>query len=124
MSFFHKVALTPLSLCIISCTLRLQYFSDKVCNFDGKHYWTLRKKPFTCLMFRLQKVKFIGFGQHEVDYYLSFVQFILENARVLQKMVITARMEGNNWQKEFTQAAQKLLSFPRSSPHAVVLFSE
>lgn len=124
MSFFHKVALTPLSLCIISCTLRLQYFSDKVCNFDGKHYWTSRKKPFTCLMFRLQKVKFIGFGQHEVDYYLSFVQFILENARVLQKMVITARMEGNNWQKEFTQAAQKLLSFPRSSPHAVVLFSE
>ncbi|KAE9461772.1 hypothetical protein C3L33_06319, partial [Rhododendron williamsianum] len=63
----------------------IQYFSDKVCNFDGKHYWTSRKKPFTCLMFRLQKVKFIGFGQHEVDYYLSFVQFILENARCFKR---------------------------------------
>ncbi|KAH7838768.1 hypothetical protein Vadar_030920 [Vaccinium darrowii] len=105
-----------------------EYFPDQLCKFDGKNYWTSRKKPFTCLMFRLQKVRFLGFRQYEVGnklgYYLSFVRFLLKNARVLQKMVINAEIVGCNSQKEFSRAAQKLLSFPRSSPDAVVMFYE
>ncbi|KAG5516754.1 hypothetical protein RHGRI_037481 [Rhododendron griersonianum] len=102
----------------------IQNFWDELCNVGEKHYWTSTEKSFTCLMFRLQKVKLIGFGLYKVDYYLPFVQFLLKNARVLQKMVIDAQTGGCNWPKEFSQAAQKLLSFPRSSPNAVVLFYE
>ncbi|KAH7842554.1 hypothetical protein Vadar_006661 [Vaccinium darrowii] len=101
-----------------------EHFGDKLRNFDVKNYWTSRKKPFTCLTFHLQKVNFIGFGQYKFGYYLSFVRFLLKNARVLQKMVINAQMVGSNRQKKFSRAAQKLLSFPRSSPNAVVLFYE
>ncbi|XP_058195926.1 F-box protein At5g03100-like isoform X2 [Rhododendron vialii] len=99
-------------------------FWDELCNVGEKHYWTSTEKSFMCLMFCLQKVKLIGFGLCKVDYYLPFVQFLLKNARVLQKMVIDAQTGGCNWPKEFSQAAQKLLSFPRSSPNAVVLFCE
>ncbi|KAE9461771.1 hypothetical protein C3L33_06318, partial [Rhododendron williamsianum] len=102
----------------------IQDFWDELCNVGEKHYWTSTEKSFPCLMFRLQKVKLIGFGLYKVDYYLPFVQFLLKNARVLQKMVIDAQTGGCNWPKEFSQAAQKLLSFPRSSPNAVVLFYE
>ncbi|KAE9461759.1 hypothetical protein C3L33_06321, partial [Rhododendron williamsianum] len=94
-----------------------EYFRDELGNLDGKHYWSSRKKPFTCLMFRLKIVKLIGLVKSRVDDHLTFVQFILMNARVLQKMVIDAQMRGYNWQNEFTQ-------FPRSSPDAVVMFCQ
>ncbi|KAE9461823.1 hypothetical protein C3L33_06302, partial [Rhododendron williamsianum] len=51
---------------------------------------------------------------------LSFVQFLLRNARVLQKMVISMRSDDRL--KECFEAAKKLISFPRSSPDATVIF--
>ncbi|KAG5516767.1 hypothetical protein RHGRI_037493 [Rhododendron griersonianum] len=93
-----------------------------LCNFDEKHYWTSKYRFFRCLMFCLKKVEFIGLVGSELDLYLSFVQFILENAMVLQKMVIDKLMESCQWKEEFVRATQKLLSFPRSSRNAVVLF--
>ncbi|KAE9461760.1 hypothetical protein C3L33_06320, partial [Rhododendron williamsianum] len=100
-------------------------FSDactELCNFDEKSYWTSKEKPLMCLTLRLHEVKFIGLGSYNFDFHLSFAQFLLKNARVLQKMVIDSKTESCNWPKEFVRAARKLLSFPRSSPNAVVLF--
>ncbi|KAG5516751.1 hypothetical protein RHGRI_037478 [Rhododendron griersonianum] len=100
-------------------------FSDactELCNFDEKSYWTSKEKPFMCLTLHLHEVKFIGLGSYNFDFHLSFAQFLLKNARVLQKMVIDSKTESCNWPKEFVRAARKLLSFPRSSPNAVVLF--
>ncbi|KAG5516749.1 hypothetical protein RHGRI_037476 [Rhododendron griersonianum] len=83
-----------------------------------------KKKPFKCLMLHLQEVKFISLGRydHDCDIHLSFAQFLLKNARLLQKMVIDLEMLSRNWPTEFVRAARKLSSFPRSSPNAVVLF--
>ncbi|XP_058195929.1 uncharacterized protein LOC131312287 [Rhododendron vialii] len=69
------------------------YFWDEYTehrNFDEKSYWTSRKKPALCLMSSLQEVKFIGLGIYDFDFHfhLSFSQFVLKNARVLQKKVI------------------------------------
>ncbi|XP_058195921.1 F-box protein At5g03100-like [Rhododendron vialii] len=93
-------------------------------NFDENSYWTSKRKPLKCLMLRLQEVKFISLGRydHDCDFHLSFAQFLLKNARVLQKMVIDLEMLSRNWPKEFVRAARKLSSFARSSPNAVVLF--
>ncbi|THF99409.1 hypothetical protein TEA_016432 [Camellia sinensis var. sinensis] len=54
---------------------------------------------------------------------LSFVQFLLKNARVLQKMVINMLMADDMVRMDLFQAAQKFLSFPRSYPNAVVTFN-
>ncbi|KAE9461769.1 hypothetical protein C3L33_06316, partial [Rhododendron williamsianum] len=116
--------LKTLVIAIPSSNFR-EYFWDKfpgLRNFDEEHYWTSKYRFFRCLMFYLQKVKFVGLVGSELDLYLSFVQFILENAMVLQKMVIDKLMESCKWKEEFVRAAQKLLSFPRSSRNAVVLF--
>ncbi|KAI8023537.1 putative F-box/LRR-repeat protein [Camellia lanceoleosa] len=89
-------------------------------NFNGEHYWTSQKKVFECLMMRLKIVKFAGLGWNCCDFYFSFVQFLLKNSRVLQKMVIKVDCIPL---KEHFQAAQRLLSFPRSSSDAVIMFN-
>ncbi|GMP58958.1 hypothetical protein CsSME_00022433 [Camellia sinensis var. sinensis] len=89
-------------------------------NFNGEHYWTSQKKVFKCLMMHLKIVKFAGLGWNCCDFYFSFVQFLLKNSRVLQKMVIKVDCIPL---KEHFQAAQRLLSFPRSSSDAVIMFN-
>ncbi|GFZ03129.1 hypothetical protein Acr_15g0017370 [Actinidia rufa] len=101
-----------------------QYFwpiVTELLNYDEKHYWTSQKRTFKCLMLHLTEVKFSGVSWNYLDLYFSFVQFLLKNARVLQKMVIDApREDGRNP----TEVSLKLLSFPRSSPNVVVMCSE
>ncbi|KAF8409352.1 hypothetical protein HHK36_005427 [Tetracentron sinense] len=96
-------------------------------DFDGGNYWNLQKPISQCLLHHLKTVKVIGFGagNHEME----LIQFLLKNAMVLEKMVIyTHTFVHQIWRKlfmpeELLDIAQKMLSFPRASPHAVILFS-
>jgi len=58
--------------------------------------------------------------------FILVVQFLLKNAKVQEKMVITTSRDMQNERRilllEFLKVAQKFLSFPRSSPHAVIMF--
>lgn len=54
--------------------------------------------------------------------FISFVQFLLKNAKVLQKVIVKKSMQEDTFPNEFFVAANKLLAFPRSSPDAVVMF--
>ena len=58
--------------------------------------------------------------------FILVVQFLLKNAKVLEKMVITTPRDMQNERRilllKFLKVAQKLLSFPRSSPHAMIMF--
>ncbi|THF99418.1 hypothetical protein TEA_016441 [Camellia sinensis var. sinensis] len=104
-------------------TWLLQYFSDvrpRLFNFNGEHYWTSQKKTFNCLMMHLKIVKCAGLRWCYRGCLFSFVQFLLKNARVLQQMVIKVDCLPH---KELFQVAQKFLSFPRSSPNAVIMFN-
>lgn len=94
-------------------------FTKLCCDTDEKLYWTSQKRTFECLMLHLRKVKFVGVRWLYCDLNFSFAQFLLENARLLQKMVIDALRDDVKPTAEFRQ---KLLSFPRSSPNAVVMF--
>ncbi|KAL6990964.1 hypothetical protein U1Q18_009084 [Sarracenia purpurea var. burkii] len=105
-------------------TWAIQYFSrtlEELFTFDEKHYWTSQKRIFKCLMLNLKKVEFSGFIFCRPDCIFSFTQFLLKNAMVLQKMVIDINEASSDIPKEVFQAAQKLLSFPRSSSDAVVM---
>ena len=74
------------------------------------------------------RLKVLGFGEffHTNEVYILVVQFLIKNTKVLEKMVITKpRVMQNqtcNMLRGFLQVAQKLLSFPGFSPHAVVMF--
>ncbi|KAH7836344.1 hypothetical protein Vadar_000146 [Vaccinium darrowii] len=89
------------------------------CDIDEKLYWTSKKRTFECLMLHLRTVKFVGVRWLYRDFHISFAQFLLENARMLQKMVIDALRDDV---KPTAEVRQKLLRFPRSSPNAIVLF--
>ncbi|KAG5535072.1 hypothetical protein RHGRI_023001 [Rhododendron griersonianum] len=108
----------------------LQYFwiqQAKLCNFKEEHYWTSQKRIFKCLSLHLKNVVFADSSWLQVygfeSNFFDLVQFLLKNAKVLQKIIInTSRLE-DVMPKEFFRASKKILSFPRSSPEAVVLFS-
>ncbi|CAL5399753.1 unnamed protein product [Camellia sinensis] len=103
--------------------IKESYFSDvrpRLFNFNGEHYWTSQKKTFNCLMMHLKIVKCAGLRWCYRGCLFSFVQFLLKNARVLQQMVINVDCLPH---KELFQVAQKFLSFPRSSPNAVIMFN-
>ncbi|GMY37229.1 putative F-box protein At1g49610 [Fagus crenata] len=98
-------------------------------NYDEVSHWKSKEIYFMSLLLRLKTVKIFGFGEGVLyikEVFILVVQFLLENAKVLEKMVFCEpRVKQNqtfNMLQEFLQVAQKLLSFPRSSPSAVVMF--
>ncbi|CAL5399763.1 unnamed protein product [Camellia sinensis] len=104
----------------VTVVLPFQYIRDSLTNdFSAELYRISQKMDFELLMMHLKTVKFAGLRWYYSDFDFSFVQFLLKNALVLQKMVIKV---GCIPQKECFQAAQRFLSFPRSSPDAVIMF--
>ncbi|KAG5516777.1 hypothetical protein RHGRI_037503 [Rhododendron griersonianum] len=97
--------------------------STVLLNYNEEQYWTSQKWTYKCLTLHLKNVTISDdlMRYHCDSNLLSFVQFLLRNARVLQKMVISTRSDDRL--KECFEAAKKLLSFPRSSPDAAVIFS-
>ncbi|KAL0012665.1 hypothetical protein SO802_007773 [Lithocarpus litseifolius] len=101
-------------------------FLDRI--YDEVNHWKSKEVYFKSLLQCLKTVKIFGFGErfHTKDVFILVVEFLLKNAKVLEKMVFTepwVMQNGiHNMQLKFLQVSQKLLSFPRSSPHAVVMF--
>lgn len=93
-------------------------------NFDQEEFWK-SKRTFECLH-QIVGFKAKCFG---LSFVLGFVQFLLKHARVLEKMVIYEKREAINQTqtlveaREFLQVTQLILSYQKSSPNAVVMFS-
>ncbi|XP_050290564.1 F-box protein At5g03100-like [Quercus robur] len=97
-------------------------------SYHAGNHWELKDTYFKFLLLCLKSVKIQSYGGLMGKKELNFVvQFLLKNAKVLEKMVITPPRAWQNPTHDMLrgslQMAQKLLSFPRSSPHAVVIFS-
>ena len=96
--------------------------------YDEVNHWKSKEIYFKSLLRHLKIVKIFGFGNflHTKEVFISVVQFLLKNAKVLEKMTITEPWFMRNqtcfWGREFLQVAQKLLSFPRSSPNTMIMF--
>ncbi|GKV10147.1 hypothetical protein SLEP1_g21554 [Rubroshorea leprosula] len=95
----------------------------------GDDFWTLQERSFGCLLQHLKTIEFVDlvWGKYDYDGYLlgAFMQFLLRNARVLEKMAVHyspwAFLVDDAYDSD--EAARILLSFPRASPHAVILVS-
>ncbi|KAK7842494.1 putative f-box/lrr-repeat protein [Quercus suber] len=90
-------------------------------EFDEVSHWKSKKIHFKSLLQYLKTVKISGFVErlfHRKEVFISVVQFLLKNAKVLEKMVISEALvtQNQNMVHEFRQMAQKLISFPKSSP--------
>ncbi|GLT52076.1 hypothetical protein SLA2020_254380 [Shorea laevis] len=83
----------------------------------GENFQTSQERSFSCLLRHLKTIELVEpyIDAKYPGYLYEFLQFVLQNAMVLEKMVIPS------WHYE---AARKLLSFPRASPHAVILLSK
>ncbi|CAK9160567.1 unnamed protein product [Ilex paraguariensis] len=105
-------------------------FNAKISNFfnvDGESYWTSKQKLFRCLDLRLKTIRISGFEGRHCGLEIPFLQFLLKSSRALEKMVINGRGVGQDdlvrgaFQDQL-QVAESLLSFPRSSKGAVIIF--
>lgn len=101
------------------------------CKCDEVSHGKSKEAYFKSLLVCLKTIKIFGFEErslHIKEVFILLVQFLLKNAKVLEKMVISEpRIMQNHTCNmlllhEFLRVAQKLLSFPRSSPHAMVMF--
>ncbi|OIT22464.1 PREDICTED: F-box protein At5g03100-like [Nicotiana attenuata] len=89
-------------------------------DFSGGNYWISRP----CWVLYLKTLRIYGFwGGNE--YILSFLEVVLKNAMVLEKIFIGSS-KNEPWiptDADYRRVANKMLSFPRSSKDAVILFS-
>ncbi|XP_059302538.1 F-box/LRR-repeat protein 25-like isoform X2 [Lycium ferocissimum] len=74
---------------------------------------------FNCSFPHLKTIKIINF----YGSVLPLVKYLLKHATMLEKFVIVAAFEESDVSPDYFEMAQELLSFPRSSPHASVIFS-
>ncbi|XP_050289060.1 F-box/LRR-repeat protein At5g02910-like isoform X6 [Quercus robur] len=99
-----------------------------VSRYDEVNHWKSKEIYFKFLLRCLKsiKIKLFYFEGIHTKEFIFLVQFLLTNANVLEKMVITnalpMRISTSNMPLKSLQVALKLLNFPRSSPHAVVMF--
>jgi len=97
----------------------------ELCNFKAEHYWTSQERTFKCLSLHLKEVVFADLSWfYDDSHFYYFAQFLLKNAKVLQKMIICTSTLEDAVPNEILEASKKLLSFPRTSPEAVVMFCE
>ncbi|KAE9461825.1 hypothetical protein C3L33_06300, partial [Rhododendron williamsianum] len=100
------------------------WLAGMLLDYNEEQYWTSQNWTYECLALHLKNVTIRDDLMYHCDSnFFSFVQFLLRNARVLQKMVISMPSSPSDARlKEYFEAAKKLLSFPRSSPDAAVIF--
>ncbi|XP_056171444.1 uncharacterized protein LOC130139116 [Syzygium oleosum] len=109
---------------------------DRACNFDGRSYWHSVQGTFHCLAHHLKNVTV--FACVTEPYVIELIEFLLGNALVLEKMVISTKRNSkenrngilyladtSGLEKDYTSDmlldfSQKVLSLPRISPRAVV----
>ncbi|KAK7832578.1 hypothetical protein CFP56_026284 [Quercus suber] len=96
-------------------------------SYDGVIHWKSKEVYFKSLLQCLKTVMIFGFRKyfHTMKVFILVVEFLLINAKLLEKMIITEprvmRNETRNMLLKYLQVFQKLLSLPRTSPQAVAL---
>ena len=97
-------------------------------SYDEVIHWKSKEGYFKSLLRCLKTVMIFGFRKcfHTTKVFFIVVEFLLMNANVLEKMIITEprdmQNETRNMLLKYLQVFQKLLNLPRSSPQALVIF--
>lgn len=103
----------------------VQYLYAYSFKDNERQNWTFETHKFNCPLLHLKTIKFINLvGPLSVNkFVLPLVKYLLENAIVLEKFEIAARCNEIAVCLDQIRIEQKLLSFPRSSSHASVTFT-
>ncbi|XP_065869922.1 F-box/LRR-repeat protein At5g02910-like [Euphorbia lathyris] len=99
--------------------LELERTKDPDLNVSTKTYWNSKRRVLNCLVSHLKRIEIIGLSRNDDNckLVLSFVEFLLKNATVLEKLVVILKDGG----KDFAiKVSQKLFNSPKCSGHAVV----
>ena len=97
-------------------------------SYDEVNHWKSKEVYLKSLLQCLKTVMIFGFRKcfQTKKVFILVVEFLLMNAKVLEKLIITKprvmQNETLNILLKYLQVLQKLLSLPRSSPQAVVIF--
>ncbi|MCD7468959.1 hypothetical protein HAX54_007528 [Datura stramonium] len=95
--------------------------SDWLSRYTSEHEQARRFEThnFNCSFPYLKTIKILNF----YGSMLPLVKYLLKHATVLEKFVIDAALGDSDVSPEYIKIALELLSFPRSSPNASVIFS-
>ncbi|MCD9639354.1 hypothetical protein HAX54_023794 [Datura stramonium] len=95
--------------------------SDLLSRYTNEHEQARRFEThnFNCSFPHLKTIKILNF----YGSVLPLVKYLLRHATVLEKFFIDAPFEDSDVSPDYVNMALEFLSFPRSSPHASVIFS-
>ncbi|KAL5727171.1 hypothetical protein ACHQM5_000395 [Ranunculus cassubicifolius] len=83
-------------------------------SFDAEEAWS---------RFKLSRLKLVEINDFEAtENQIRFVKFLLENALVLEDMIITTRRYGSKNKGEMRIVGKDLLLYPRASPTLVMQY--
>ncbi|OMO62501.1 F-box/LRR-repeat protein [Corchorus capsularis] len=100
---------------------------------EQENFWAAKEGSFECLLGCLKTVEIVGIKpmrwrsssmDDEFAGLFEFAKFILRSARVLERMLLVPKEFSKEEMLHLYDVAQKLLKFPRSSPHAIVLLPD
>ncbi|XP_065871023.1 putative F-box/LRR-repeat protein At5g02700 isoform X2 [Euphorbia lathyris] len=84
----------------------------KVNHKGGNNYWLPDATDFDCLESHLKTIKIVGFdfpvGDGRGQHMLYLIQFLLKNARVLEKMVVVVKDDGTDNSFVFSQECKSV----------------
>ncbi|XP_009613280.1 F-box protein At5g03100 [Nicotiana tabacum] len=91
---------------------------------EDEHIKRFKTHNYNCSLLHLKTIKIIDYdgtlsGNKSV---LPLVKYLLKNATMLEKFVITAKFEGSDMSQDYVKMAQEFQSFPRASLHAELSF--
>ncbi|KAL3522181.1 hypothetical protein ACH5RR_015015 [Cinchona calisaya] len=94
--------------------------SPQFCDWKKRHGYPKLKGSSHCLRQHLKTVRVINLVEkaHESE----FLKYLLENGKMLEKMLVEVSKGGGEG-RDISQLKQQLLSFPRASSRAMILFS-
>lgn len=103
------------SISVHSTLWTSQFYVQETSEKDLQDYWKSNESTgFTCLELHLKNVKIIGIYENDdkCKLVLEFIEFLLKNAKVLEKMTVILEESKTGFVFE---VSQKLLSCPRYS---------
>ncbi|XP_069144098.1 putative F-box/LRR-repeat protein At3g18150 [Solanum lycopersicum] len=115
---FLQTSLDLETLVIYSYDVELGYLLSWYTDWDQETRM-LEPHNFNGSFSYLKIIKMLNFN----GWVLPLINYLLKHAIVLEKFDIVAAVQRNHTSLDYVTVASEVLSYPRSSPHASVLFS-
>ncbi|KAJ4982314.1 hypothetical protein NE237_033151 [Protea cynaroides] len=106
---------------LLKISPNLETLSIEMVTCFSQNYWETKRLEFGCFAHNFKTMKINDFNRWKNK--LQFIQYVLKNALVLEKLIINITRKGvsDEYHSTLLVTAQEIRDYPRASLHAKVL---